>query len=221
MLRIFDLVFSTILLVTLIPLIIILYPILKITGEGEVFYLQERVGLGGSKFKVIKFATMMKNSMQIGAGSITVANDPRILPVGKILRKTKINELPQFINVFKGEMSLIGPRPHAEIDLKGVKKDKLDKILTSRPGLSGIASIIFRNEDLILHDHSDGRTFYDNILAPYKADLEIWYIDNRNIYLYLLLILLTFFTVLGLKQKIIFKIFRTLPPIPDKLLKYF
>ena len=75
MIRIFDLVFSSILLVTLIPLIIILYPLLKITGEGEVFYLQERVGLAGSKFKVIKFATMMKNSMQIGAGSITVAND--------------------------------------------------------------------------------------------------------------------------------------------------
>jgi lipopolysaccharide/colanic/teichoic acid biosynthesis glycosyltransferase len=221
MLRIFDLVFSSILLVTLIPLIIILYPLLKITGEGEVFYLQERVGLGGSKFKVIKFATMMKNSMQIGAGSITVANDPRVLPVGKILRKTKVNELPQFINVLKGEMSFIGPRPHAEIDLKGVKKDKLEKILTIRPGLSGIASIIFRNEDLILHDNSDGRTFYDNIIAPYKADLEIWYIDNRNIYLYLLLIILTIFTVLGLKQKVVFKICRTLPPIPDKLLKYF
>lgn len=221
MIRIFDLVFSSILLVTLIPLIIILYPLLKITGEGEVFYLQERVGLAGSKFKVIKFATMMKNSMQIGAGSITVANDPRVLPVGKILRKTKVNELPQFINVLKGEMSLIGPRPHAEIDLKGVKKDKLEKILTIRPGLSGIASIIFRNEDLILHDNSDGRTFYDNIIAPYKADLEIWYIDNRNFYLYLLLIILTMFTVLGLKQKVVFKICRTLPPIPDKLLKYF
>ena len=129
MIKIFDLV-SSILLVTLIPLIIILYPLLKITGEGEVFYLQERVGLAGSKFKVIKFATMMKNSMQIGAGSITVANDPRVLPVGKILRKTKVNELPQFINVLKGEMSRIGPRPHAEIDLKGVKKDKLEKILT-------------------------------------------------------------------------------------------
>ena len=221
MIRIFDLVFSSILLVTLIPLIIILYPLLKITGEGEVFYLQERVGLAGSKFKVIKFATMMKNSMQIGAGSITVANDPRVLPVGKILRKTKVNELPQFINVLKGEMSLIGPRPHAEIDLKGVKKDKLEKILTIRPGLSGIASIIFRNEDLILHDNSDGRTFYDNIIAPYKADLEIWYIDNRNFYLYLLLIILTMFTVLGLKQKVVFKICRTLPPSPDKLLKYF
>ena len=159
--------------------------------------------------------------MQIGAGSITVANDPRVLPVGKILRKTKVNELPQFINVLKGEMSLIGPRPHAEIDLKGVKKDKLEKILTIRPGLSGIASIIFRNEDLILHDNSDGRTFYDNIIAPYKADLEVWYIENRNIYLYLLLIILTIFTVLGLKQKVVFKICRTLPPIPDKLLKYF
>ena len=126
------------------PFIVLLSIILKFTGEGKIFFLQERIGKYKKKFKVIKFATMLENSPNIGAGSITELNDPRILPLGKILRKTKINEIPQLFNVLKGDMSLIGPRPHVERDLKGVDKEILDEILSTKPGLSGVASIFFR-----------------------------------------------------------------------------
>jgi len=111
MIRFFDIVFSSIAIVVLSPLFIVVMIILRFTGEGEVFFRQNRVGKDGTKFKVIKFATMLKASPTIGTGTVTLKNDPRILPFGKILRRAKINQLPQLINVLKGEMSIIGPRP--------------------------------------------------------------------------------------------------------------
>ena len=113
MIRIFDIVFSFITLVLLAPLFLPIIILLRISGEGEVFYLQERVGKEENRFYVIKFATMLKNSVDLPGGTITIKNDPRILPFGRLLRDTKVNELPQLINVLKGDMSLIGPRPMA------------------------------------------------------------------------------------------------------------
>jgi len=112
--RFFDVLFSTLFLIMLIPLFIIVIPILKFTGEGEIFFLQDRIGKDGKKFKLIKFATMLKDSPNMPLGTLTIKNDPRILPFGGILRKTKVNELPQFINVLLGDMSIIGPRPQTE-----------------------------------------------------------------------------------------------------------
>ena len=107
MIRFFDILFSGIALLILSPLLVPVSIILRLTGEGEVFFLQERIGKGGKKFKLFKFATMLKNSPNIGTGTVTMRNDPRVLPVGKLLRKTKINELPQLLNIFIGDMSVI------------------------------------------------------------------------------------------------------------------
>ena len=109
--RFFDLFFSGLALLVLSPLLVPIVLILKFSGEGEIFFLQERIGKGGEVFKLFKFATMLKDSPNIGTGTVTMKGDPRILPVGKFLRKTKINELPQLLNIFFGDMSVIGPRP--------------------------------------------------------------------------------------------------------------
>ena len=109
--RFFDILFSGVALLLLFPFFVLLVIVLTLTGEGEVFFLQERIGKGGGKFKLFKFATMLKNSPNIGTGTVTMKDDPRVLPVGTFLRKTKINELPQLLNIFFGDMSFIGPRP--------------------------------------------------------------------------------------------------------------
>ena len=109
--RLFDMLLATIIIITFMPIGIIIVIILLFTGEGEVFYKQSRIGLHGEIFSLIKFVTMVKNSPNLGAGDITLKDDPRVLPFGKLLRKTKLNEFPQFINVLVGDMSLVGPRP--------------------------------------------------------------------------------------------------------------
>ena len=109
--RFFDILFSGVALLILSPLLVPIVITLRLTGEGEVFFLQERIGKSGEKFKLCKFATMLKNSPNIGTGTVTMRGDPRVLPVGTFLRKTKINELPQLLNIFFGDMSVIGPRP--------------------------------------------------------------------------------------------------------------
>ena len=102
--RFIDFLLSLIALVVLSPLLFPVILILKCTGEGEIFYVQKRCGLGGKEFGLLKFATMLKNSPNIGAGEITLKEDPRVLPFGKLLRKSKLNELPQLWNIFVGNM---------------------------------------------------------------------------------------------------------------------
>ena len=112
--RTLDVVLSFLALVVLAPFLLPVVVILRFTGEGEVFYIQERAGRGGNSFGLYKFATMLKNSPNIGAGEITVREDPRVLPFGQFLRKTKLNELPQLWNIFIGDMSVVGPRHGAK-----------------------------------------------------------------------------------------------------------
>ena len=128
--RIIDLIISLLALGILFPLFFCVIIILLFSGEGEVFYLQERLGYKKKKFKIIKFATMVKNSPNLGSGSITLRNDPRVLPFGKFLRKSKINELPQIFNVILGEMSIVGPRPQMEVDFNKFPKNKRDDIIS-------------------------------------------------------------------------------------------
>ena len=109
--RFLDIVCAALGLIVLLPLLCPLAILLRMTGEGKVFYRQERMGFGLKPFFILKFATMLENSPSLGSGDITLKNDPRVLPVGRVLRKTKINELPQLWNVLIGEMSLVGPRP--------------------------------------------------------------------------------------------------------------
>ena len=220
MIRFFDLTLAFFAIIFLSPILFAVAFLLKLTGEGEVFFLQERIGQYSEPFYIIKFATMLKNSPNMGSGTITSKNDPRILPIGKVLRKTKINELPQLLNVLKGEMSLIGPRPHAERDLQGVDAVILASILEIKPGLSGIGSLVFRDEEKILQMFDNPREFYDSEIAPYKASLEQWFSSNRSTILYWQVIFLTIVQVVAPGKLQIFRFFKDLPKPSDKLSKY-
>ena len=186
--RLFDLVFSGLALVILLPIFLPLLLLLRLTGEGEIFFLQKRIGRYGKYFKLYKFATMVKNSENIGTGTVTLHNDPRILPLGRFLRKTKINELPQLINIFIGDMSVIGPRPQTQRCFDAFPMQSQKEIIKVRPGLSGIGSIVFRNEEEMMQASNDPNKFYDEIIMPYKGFLEVWYVSHQSIWSYFCLI---------------------------------
>ena len=216
MIRIFDILFSFLALLILSPFFIMIILILKFTGEGEVFYFQERIGQNKEFFRLFKFCTMLKNSPNIGSGTITIKDDPRILPFGKFLRKSKINELPQLINILIGDMSVIGPRPMTEENFS-FYDDHHQKIISSlKPGLSGIGSIIFRNEEQMLIEGESSVQFYKNIIAPYKSRLEEWYSNHSDIGTYFLLIIFTIISLI-FSNSFIWNFFRDLPEPPDEL----
>ena len=166
---------------------------------------------------------MLKNSPSISTGTVTLKNDPRILPVGKFLRKTKLNELPQLLNIIRGDMSIVGPRPQTPRCFAAFPKDSRHIIIKVRPGLSGIGSIVFRNEDEILINGESSVSFYDNVIAPYKGELEIWYVDHQNLFTYFGVIVITVWVVLFSNSKAVWATFKDLPIPPDALkldLKY-
>ena len=208
--RFLDFIFSFIALILLIPIFIIVIPLLFLTGEKKIFYSQFRVGKNKKKFRLLKFATMLEKSSSMTNGTLTVKDDCRILPVGKILRKTKINELPQLINVLKGEMSIIGPRPLSIEALNSYSKDIKKIISSTKPGLSGIGSIIFRNEEELLSRNFSKKFFYKKIM-PFKGELEVWFVKNQSIALYFKLIFLTIFVLFNAKTKLPFKLLKGLP----------
>ena len=218
--RLFDIVFSGVALVLLVPIFLPLLVLLKLTGEGEIFFLQDRIGRQGKIFKLYKFATMLKNSPNIGTGTVTLYNDPRVLPLGGFLRKTKINELPQLINIFRGDMSVIGPRPQTKRCFVALSVQSQKEIIKVRPGLSGIGSIVFRNEEEMMHANNDPDKFYDEIIMPYKGKLEEWYVRNLSIKLYFKLILLTIHVVLFNNVKTVWVMFKKLPEPPSVLIKW-
>jgi lipopolysaccharide/colanic/teichoic acid biosynthesis glycosyltransferase len=221
--RFFDVLFSALALVVLSPFLVLIAILLRLTGEGEIFFLQERVGKDGRVFKVFKFATMLKNSPSIGTGTVTVKNDPRVLPLGSILRKTKINELPQLLNIFLGDMSVVGPRPQAQRCFNAFPSELQRIIVKVRPGLSGLGPIVFRGEEDILSDHTGLVDFYDQVIAPYKGTVEAWYVEHQTLRTYFAVILVTVWVVIFPKSVIVWRIFGGLPIPPDSLkgpLKY-
>src|ERR1700733_4783522 len=173
--RLFDIVASGLATLILSPLLVPLMVLLRLTGEGKIFYAQERVGRGGKPFAILKFATMLENSPNMVGGDITVDKDPRILPMGHFLRATKINELPQLFNVLRGDMSLIGPRPMTARVITLFPPAYAGVIASLRPGLSGIGSIVFRDEEALLRGVTDREKVYGEVIAPYKVALETWY----------------------------------------------
>lgn len=215
--RFFDIVFSSMALVLFSPLLLPLIFILRVTGEGEIFFLQSRVGRRGEHFMLYKFATMLKDSPNIGTGTVTVKNDPRVLPIGGFLRKTKINELPQFINIFKGDMSIIGPRPQTQRCFDAFPESAQSDIIKVRPGLSGIGSIVFRSEEDMMHANAEPDRLYDDVIMPYKGKLESWYVRNNSVWNYLLLIALTILVILTRSTHLIFKCLNSLPRPPENL----
>lgn len=217
--RFFDIIFSSLALFVFSPIFIIVGIILRFTGEGEIFFLQERIGRSGKIFRLYKFATMLKDSPNIGTGTVTMKNDSRILPIGKYLRKTKINELPQLFNIFVGDMSVIGPRPLTLQTFSAYSIDTQEIIKKVRPGLSGVGSIIFRGEEDIMFGVSASVDFYKNIIAPYKGSLEEWFVSNKGLYIYFMAIIITIWIILIPKTRIPWKIFKNLPKPPEELRK--
>ena len=211
--RLLDVFVSLITLIILLPVFLPIIIILRFSAEGEVFYFQERIGFKNSKFKIWKFATMLKNSMNIGSGSITLRNDPRVTKIGSFLRKTKINELPQIINILKGDISLVGPRPLVIKTFRAYNRDVQSKIYNVKPGLTGIGSIIFRDEESInsaIKDE-DPHEFYKRVIAPYKGELEMWYQKYNSFILDLQLIFMTAWVILFPKSRLYEKWFKDLP----------
>lgn len=220
MTRFFDILFSGIAIVILFPFMLPIMIALKLTGEHDIFYKQIRVGKDGKDFGLLKFATMLRDSPNLPGGLYTSKNDPRMLPMGKFLRKTKINELPQLINIFIGQMSIIGYRPTVRQHYEAYPEQFRSKLVNSRPGLSGIGSIVFRNEEEILQQFTDKKSFHQNVINPYKAELEAWYTEHQNLYTYFKLIFMTVDAVLHPDSKKWRTAFEDLPPVPPELEQY-
>jgi lipopolysaccharide/colanic/teichoic acid biosynthesis glycosyltransferase len=212
--RVFDITLSGLILVILCPIVPLLLFALKITGEGEIFFVQPRIGKKGVIFGLYKFATMLKDSPNLPGGDITVNNDPRLLPLGKILRKTKINELPQLWNVIKGDMSLVGPRPLTPRNFNMYPVKIREEIKAIQPGITGVGSIVFRDEESIIkRSEKSTSVCYLEDIAPYKGELELWYKKNLSFGLDLKLLFLTAWAILFPGSSIYEKL---LPDLPDK-----
>jgi lipopolysaccharide/colanic/teichoic acid biosynthesis glycosyltransferase len=152
--------------------------VIKSTSRGPVFFLQERVGLRGRRFRILKFRTMVVDAPRLGP-RITAAGDPRVTPIGALLRKTKFDEVPQLVNVVLGDMSLVGPRPEVA-DYVEIYPVEYREILSVRPGLTDPASIRFRDEEAVLSRYADREKAYREVLLPLKLDLARRYIRERT-----------------------------------------
>lgn len=210
-----DILFALSAILLLMPLFVVIFPLLRFTAEGEIFYKQKRIGYRQEPFMIWKFATMLKNSPNIGTGTLTLRNDPRVTLVGHYLRISKLNELPQIFNVLWGDMSLVGPRPQVERDFMAYSEPVRDIISRVKPGVTGIGSIIFRDEEkLISETKLPIREFYNNHIAPYKGALEVWYQKRQSFRTDFLLLLLTAWAIFRPHSSIAYRVFKDLPERP-------
>lgn len=216
---ILDFIFSFLLLLLLLPLLLFLILLLIMTGEGEIFFRQERIGWLSKKFAIYKFATMLKASPNLGAGTLTEYNDPRVTKFGRYLRKYKLNELPQLINILNGDMSFVGPRPLDEKGFLAYSPEVKSVISSLRPGITGVGSIIFRDEEkLFACNQLPAREFYNLHIAPYKGEVEVWYSQNCNFWTDIRILFITIWALFFPNTNIIYSIFKTLPKKPTSLI---
>ena len=184
--RILSILCSVISIIVLSPLFIIISLVVKISSKGSVFFIHERIGFQGKKFKLIKFRTMVDNAEDMIASfnpeqkkeweeNFKLKDDPRITKIGKFLRKTSLDELPQLINILKGDMSFVGPRPIVEDELSWYGDNK-EKLLSVKPGLTGWWAV-------------NGRS---DVPYPERCDLELYYVDHFSFGLDLKIIIKTF-----------------------------
>jgi len=220
--RLLDFLLALVAILILLPFMAPIMVLLRVTGDGEVFYYQKRKGKYGKDFFLIKLSTMNKDSVNNGMGSITVRDDPRIKFMGYTLRRWKLNELPQLVNILLGDLSVVGPRPLIEgtTGYNSYSDDLKSKIFSNRPGLTGIGSIVFRDEEAILSSVDNPHDFYVREIAPYKADLELWYFENKSLKVDFGIIICTAFSIIFPKSRIHEKIFSGIPEVPEKLKEY-
>ena len=179
--RFFDFTVAFLGLLILSPVLFIVSLIVKITSSGPVFFCQERVGRDGKKFKLVKFRTMVNDAENKGTGPVTIAEDPRITPIGKYFRRWKLDEIPTLWNVLKGDMSFVGPRP----DVPGYA-DKLEgesrRILEMRPGITGPATLKYSSEEKLLAEVSNPKKYNDEVIFPDKLQINLEYMDNWSLW---------------------------------------
>lgn len=212
--RSMDVALSACGLMVLAPLLVPIAILLLLTGEHKVFYFQERIGFKNSRFGIWKFATMLQNSPNMTGGLHTTRRDPRVLPLGRFLRMTKINELPQLINILLGDMSIVGPRPLVDKTFDPYPEHVKRVIYDVRPGLTGIGSIVFRDEEKLLSESGmPTQEFYAQKIAPAKGALELWYQKNLSLRTDLLLIFITAWVILFPTSRLLHRVFPDLPAI--------
>lgn len=221
--RLFDILISGTVLLLLSPILLVVVVVLKLSGEGYAFYFQERVGLSGKTMAITKFVTMLKASPTMGTQDITLRNDPRVLPVGRFLRKSKLNEVPQLWDVFVGRMSLVGWRPLVPTGFLDYPQWVQEKIVRIKPGLTGIGSLVFRDEEAIIAkaqaEGRDLRGCYRNDIMPFKGELEGWYVDHASLWTDLKILLATAIAVFFPKWRGFWNWFEGLPrPVSAALL---
>lgn len=174
----FDILISLAALVLFAPLFLICAVVIKLTSRGPVFYRGKRVGRGGEIFLMHKFRSMVVNADKIGT-DLTPQGDPRITTIGKLLRRTKIDELPQIIDVLRGKMSIVGPRPESPLYARHYD-ERQKRVLDAKPGIVGPAQIVYRHEELILKDKEDPDAYYIHEIMPRKLEIDLDYVENRN-----------------------------------------
>ena len=216
--RLIDIVLSFVALVVLSPLLLLVCIGLLLTGEHYIFYFQKRIRYKNKPFDIWKFATMLKASPNLPGGLHTTKRDPRLMPLGSFLRKTKINELPQLINILKGDMSIVGPRPLVDKTFDPYSAHVKANIYNVKPGLTGIGSIVFRDEERLLSlTQLSPAEFYATQISPYKGELEIWYQKNLSFRTDFMLIFLTAWVILFPESTLVYRIFKNLPDRPTVL----
>lgn len=209
-----DIALSGAALIALSPLLLGTGLILLLTGEHRVFYFQERIGYRNTRFSIWKFATMLQDSPHMTGGLHTTRRDPRVLPFGRWLRLTKINELPQLINILLGDMTLVGPRPLVDKTFDPYPEHVKRVIYNVRPGLTGIGSIVFRDEERLLSDSGlPPSLFYADFIAPAKGELELWYQDHLSLCTDCLLVFVTAWVILFPESQLLHRLFPDLPEI--------
>ena len=187
--RFFDVLCSLLGILVLAPLMLAVALIIKLTSQGSVLYTQARVGLHEKIFRVYKFRTMVDRAELMGT-SVTTGMDPRITPIGRFLRKTKLDELPQLFNVLKGDMSFVGPRPDVP-EITAKYTPEMRRIFAIRPGITSVATLHFRQEEVILSTVPDPDRFYDKVVVPLKVELAMEHVRRRSFWFDLSILLQT------------------------------
>lgn len=216
--RALDIAVSGVSILLLVPVWVPIAVVLKLTGDHDVFYGQTRIGLGNRHFKIWKFVTMVRNAETMAGGMHTTQGDPRVTRFGRFLRKTKLNELPQIFNILFGDMSFVGPRPQVDETFAPFPEEVRARIYTVRPGLTGIGSLVYRDEERILSQCGKrGVTVkycYEQEIAPHKGALEMWYLKHISFWTDLKLILATAWVVLFPESGLVERTFAGLPKRP-------
>lgn len=194
--RVFDIVCSVFGLILFLPLMIIIAVLIKLTSKGSVLFKQKRLTKGLKEFNIYKFRSMVNNELRVKNTMQIKGNSSEITPIGKFIRKTKIDELPQLWNILKGDMSFIGPRPELPRRLK-YYSDIQKQIFSVKSGISSPASIVFSDEEYLMNQVKDPEKFYIEQVMPYKIELNLYYIEHRHFFYDIWLIVATLLKIVN------------------------